>query len=470
MNLEKIRELARKGKAEFINLKFVDLPGNWHHITLPVSQLGPKLFQRGVGMDGSSVSGFRKVKAGDMVCIPDPDTAFYDPFWERPTLSMIGDLVDVDAKEGFSRDPRYVAIKAERYLAKLGIAQASLWSPEFEFYLFDDVRYGESDGKSFYDVDSGEAAWNTGREECPNLGYKVKYKGGYHVGMPQDTATDLRSEMVRNLEGCGVGVKYHHHEVGGAGQQEIEVLFGSLTQMADRTMIVKHVVKNAARRHGKTATFMPKPLFNEPGSGMHVHQYLSRGGKSLFYDQRKEAHLSKLARYYIGGLLHHVRALAAFTNPSTNSYKRLVLGFEAPVKVFYSVGNRAAAIRIPRYATAPESLRLEYRPPDATANPYLAYAGMLMAGIDGIRKKLDPGPPKEGDVFSLPEKEFKRIPTLPLSLEEALDELERDQEFLKAGDVFTEDLIQAWLSFKRREAEEVRIRIHPHEYALYYDC
>jgi len=470
MSLEKVRALARKGKAEFINLKFVDLPGNWHHITLPVSQLGSKLFERGVGMDGSSVSGFRKVKAGDMVCIPDANSAFYDPFWDRPTLSMIGDLVDVDAKEGFSRDPRYVAVKAERYLAKLGIAQESRWGPEFEFYLFDDVRYGESDGRSFYEVDSGEAAWNTGREERPNLGYKVKYKGGYHVGMPQDTTTDLRSEMVRLLEGCGVQVKYHHHEVGGAGQQEIEVLFQPLTRMADWTMIVKHVVKNSAKRRGKSATFMPKPLFNEPGSGMHVHQYLVRGGKSLFYEKGREANLSRLARYYIGGLLSHVRALAAFTNPSTNSYKRLILGFEAPVKIFYSVGNRSAAIRIPGYATAPESMRMEYRPPDATANPYLAFAGMLMAGIDGIRRKLDPGSPKEGDIFSLPERELQRIPTLPATLEEALDALEKDQDFLKVGDVFTEDLIQAWLSFKRKEVEEVRIRIQPHEYALYYDC
>lgn len=276
--------------------------------------------------------------------------------------------------------------------------------------------------------------------------------------------------MVRLLESCGVRVKYHHHEVGGAGQQEIEVLFGTLTQMGDWTMMVKHVVKNLAKKRGKSATFMPKPLFNEPGSGMHVHQFLSRGSKSLFYEKGKEANLSRIARYYIGGLLHHVRALAAFTNPSTNSYKRLVLGFEAPVKIFYSVGNRSAAIRIPGYATSPETMRLEYRPPDATANPYLAYAGMLMAGIDGIKRKLDPGPPMEGDVFSLPAKELAKIPTLPATLEEALDELEKDHDFLQAGDVFTDDLIQAWLSFKRKEAEEVRIRVQPHEYVLYYDC
>ncbi|MEW6685957.1 MAG: type I glutamate--ammonia ligase [Candidatus Edwardsbacteria bacterium] len=462
MNYKNLLSLAKVKKADFLDIKFVDLIGRWHHITLPITQLGQKLFSEGVGIDGSSVSGFSKVKAGDMILIPAPETAFFDPFFSESTISMIGDVIEIEVKrEGFSRDPRWVAQKAEKFLQKTKIAEKSLWGPEFEFYLFDKVRYGESEKQSYY---FGEAKESEGE----NLGYQIGHKGGYHIAPPQDQTYNLRTTMCKILKECGVPVKYHHHEVGGAGQEEIEVMFDTLTKMADRSMLTKYVIKNTAVAAGKSVTFMPKPLFNEPGNGMHVHQYLARKGRSIFYDARRPAHLSEVAQWYLGGLLTHAPALLAFTNPSTNSYKRLIPGFEAPVRLAYSVGNRTAAIRIPGYITEPTCMRVEFRPPDATANPYLAFAAMLMAGLDGIKRKIDPGEPFDKDIFSLSEKDLKEIPMLPTSLEQALDALEKDHQFLKRDEVFTDDLLETWIKLKRIETEELRLRPHPYEFHLYY--
>lgn len=467
---EKIKKIVKDNKVEFVDVKFVDLLGNWHHITVPVERLTNDLFKHGIGVDGSSVSGFAHIKSGDMILIPDNSTVFIDPFWDRPTLSFIGDVVNVNGKiEQFSRNPRWIAAKAEKYLKKLGLATQSHWGPEFEFYLFDHVSYDQKPEAGFYHLDSNEAEWRSADSMENNLGYQVQYKGGYHVIPPKDKTYQIRSEMTDILKSCGVPVKYHHHEVGGAGQQEIEVMFGSLVEMGDRSMLVKYVVKNCAIQYSKSATFMPKPLYDEPGNGMHVHQYLSKAGKSIFYDAKDELGLSKIGRWYIGGILKHASSLLCFTSASTNSYKRLVPGFEAPVRGTYSVGNRNACIRIPGYQLDKSTYRMEFRPPDATCNPYLAYAAMLMAGLDGIKNKIEPGSPCNDDISLMTPEELQKIPQLPSSLQRACEALSEDHEYLFEGDVFTDDVIAVWLELKMRQVDAIRIRPHPYEFRLYYD-
>jgi glutamine synthetase len=462
-----------------IDLKFIDLFGRWHHLSLPKSQLNMDMFKRGVPFDGSSTPGFKAVESGDMTLLPDVKTAKLDPFWDVPTLSFICSSAEADTLKLYKREPRSVAHKAEQYLIKTGIADQSLWSTEFEFYIFDSVAYKNDINMASYIIDSNEADWNSALEEGKNLGHKIPTHGGYHAIPPLDALFDVRTEMVRTVEEGGIPVRYHHHEVGGPGQSEIEILDDTLTNMGDITMWIKYVVKMVvvkmvARKHGHTVTFMPKPLYNEAGNGMHFHQHLFKKGKPLFYDRKGYAGLSKLALYYIGGLLTHGGALLAFTNPSTNSFKRLVPGFEAPVKLFFSLANRSAAIRIPLYAQNPEEKRMEFRPPDATCNVYLALAAQLMAGIDGIRKRIDPtkagfGPIDE-NVFALPKKEKDKIASVPTTLKEALDALQKDHKFLLEGGVFTKDILDVWIDHKlNNEYHEVRNRPHPYEISLYYD-
>ncbi len=467
---EKLKKLVKQKKIEYIDLKFSDLIGCWHHITIPVTSLKDELFKYGVGVDGSSLPGFTKIEKGDMIVLPDPKTVFIDPFFDSPTLSFICDIMEIDEKvQQYSRNPRRVVRDADKYLKKMMPGVSTVLGPEFEFYLFDDVKFHQGPEEGYYFIDSEEAEWNTGREGTKNLGYKVQYKGGYHAAPPLDRTHNIRSEMTSLLKDVGINLKYHHHEVGGGGQHEIETAFDEIVSMADQSMIVKYFVKNHAFRSNKSATFMPKPLFNEPGSGMHVHQFLADKNGSIFYDKQGPARFSKTGLYYIGGLLKHAAALFAFTNPSTNSYKRLVPGFEAPVWGTYSVANRTACIRIPGYIRQKEVQRLEFRPPDGTCNPYLAYSAMLMAGLDGIKNKIDPGQPVDKNLTNLPKKELAKIPLLPISLTKALDALENDYDFLLQGGVFTEDLIESWIDLKRKDVEEIRIRPHPWEFHLYYD-
>jgi len=468
--LEKLTKMVRDRHVEYIDLKFTDLLGAMHHITVPASALDQELFKNGVGIDGSSMPGFTKIEKGDMIILPVPETVFIDPFFETPTMSFLCDVmaVEKDVVE-YSRNPRRLTRAADKYLKKVLPGVEAMLGPEFEFYLFDDVRFHQSPREGFYYIDSEEAEWNTGRCGEKNLGYMVPYKGGYHAAPPTDRTFNLRSEITSLLNDIGVGLKYHHHEVGGAGQHEIEVAFDSMPNMADKSVLVKYFVKNHTFRRGKSATFMPKPLFNEPGSGMHVHQYLSDKKGSIFYEKGGPMNFSRIGLYYIGGLLKHAAAMFAFTNPSTNSYKRLVPGFEAPVWGTYSMGNRTACIRIPGYQRKWQTQRLEFRPPDGTCNPYLCYAAMIMAGLDGIQNKIDPGSSVDINMEHLSEKERKRIPLLPTSLTKALYALEKDYDFLLKGGVFTEDLIESWIMLKRKDVEQIRIRPHPWEFHLYYD-
>jgi len=468
--LTDLKKISKQNNIEYVDIKFSDLIGDWHHITIPVESLNQDLFKYGVGVDGSSLPGFTKIEKGDMIALPDPNTVFIDPFFDTPTLSFICDIMAVDDNiEPYSRNPRRVIEFANKYLKKILPGTKVILGPEFEFHLFDDVKFYQGPEEGYYFLDSEEAEWNTGREGEKNLGYKVQYKGGYHAAPPKDRTFNLRSEITSLLKNVGINLKYHHHEVGGASQHEIETKFDEMTKVADQTMLLKYIVKNHAFRCGKSATFMPKPLFNEPGSGMHVHQYIADKKGSIFYDAKGPAKFSKIGLYYIGGLLKHAAALFAFTNPSTNSYKRLIPGFEAPVRGNYSVANRTACIRIPGYQRQPKIYRLEFRPPDGTCNPYLAYAAMIMAGLDGIKNKIDPGQPFDKDITHLSEKELKKIPLLPTSLTKAFDALEKDYKFLLEGDVFDEDLINAWIELKRRDVEQIRIRPHPWEFMMYYD-
>ncbi len=452
-----------------VDLKFCDLWGRWHHVTIPASQFTPVLMQEGVGFDGSSV-GFKSVSAGDMVMVPDLTTAFIDPFWEVSTISFICRTLEADTRQSFPYDPRNIAVRAEEYLRATGVADSSKWGPEFEFYIFDGVSYENGMNVASYRVESAEADWNS--QELGS-GYTIPRHGGYHAIPPQDHLFNIRSRISQNLMRAGVEVKYHHHEVGGPGQCEIETPMLPLLQAADASMLVKYISRMTALGAGMTVTFMPKPLYGEAGSGMHFHQHLWKGGENLCYDAAGYGTLSQVARYYIGGLLYHGGAVMAFTNPSTNSYRRLVPGYEAPISAIYSLGNRSAAIRIPKYANQPASARFEFRPPDATCNPYLAISAQLMAGIDGILKRMDPtalgfGPVDE-DIFTWsPEKQAK-IKALPTSLDEAMLALENDHEFLLAGDVFNKDLVERWILRKRKEDREVRNRPHPYEIELYYD-
>lgn len=469
MTPREVLEFAKKNKAVMVDLKFMDFPGLWQHFSVPIGALDLSSFEEGRGFDGSSIRGWQAIHHSDMLVIPDPDTAMMDPFTEHPTLSLICNVIDPITREHYSRDPRYIAQKAETYLKSTRIADTCYMGPEAEFFVFDDIRYEQNEHCGYYFVDSGEGQWNTGREERPNLGYKPRYKEGYFPVPPMDTMQDLRSEMVLTMQKCGIEIEAQHHEVATAGQNEIDMRFDSLTRIADKLLIYKYVVKMVARRHNKTATFMPKPIFGDNGSGMHTHQSLWKAGKPLF-PGNEYAGLSQMALYYIGGILKHSPALAALTSPTTNSYRRLVPGFEAPVNLAYSSRNRSASVRIPMYSASPKAKRIEVRFPDASCNPYLAFSAMLMAGLDGIENKIDPGAPLDKDIYDMKPEELTEIPSLPGSLDEALSHLENDKEFLLKGGVFTEDVIETWITYKRtKEVDSIRLRPHPYEFNLYFD-
>ena len=468
MTPREVLDFAKKNKVEMVDLKFVDLLGAWQHFSIPTSELSLDLFKDGSGFDGSSIRGWKAIQNSDMLLVPDPNTALLDPFAEIPTLSMIGEVQDPISRQGYERDPRFVARNAEKYLKSTKIGDVSYWGPEAEFFIFDHVSYDQNAYSGFYFVDSEEGVWNSG-EEGTNLGSRPRHKEGYFPVPPVDSQQDIRSEMVREMEKAGIHVEKHHHEVATAGQGEIDLRFDTLLKMADQMMMYKYIVKNVARRHGKTATFMPKPVFGDNGTGMHTHQSIWKDKKPSFAG-KDYAGVSQQCLYYIGGILKHARALAAFTNPSTNSYKRLTPGFEAPTLLAYSSRNRSAGIRIPMYSPNPKAKRIEVRFPDPSSNMYLAFSAMLMAGLDGIQNKIHPGEPMDKNLYDLEPEEAMNIPTLPASLEEALNSLEDDHEFLLKGGVFSEDLVEAWIDYKREnEVDQVRIRPHPHEFFMYYD-
>jgi glutamine synthetase len=471
MTPAEVVKYAQKNGAQFIDCKFIDFPGMWQHITFPIWRLTEESFEEGFGFDGSSIRGWAAINSSDMLMLPDPATGIMDPFLTVPTISFVCNVVDPITREPYSRDPRQIAIKAEKYLKSTGVADTAYYGPEAEFFVFDNIRFESKQNTAFYEVDSIEGAWNSGRQEAGgNLGYKPGYKGGYFPVAPSDTLTDLRSQMVLMMQKVGIVVETHHHEVATGGQCEIDMKFETLTKMADQLMWYKYIVKNVAKAAGKTATFMPKPLFGDNGSGMHTHQSLWKGGKPLFAGDQY-AGLSETALYYIGGILKHAKALCALCNPGTNSYRRLTPGYEAPVNLAYSARNRSAAVRIPMYSSSPKAKRLEYRTPDPSCNPYLAFAAMLMAGIDGIEKKIHPGEPLDKDIYALSPEELKEVPHVPGSLAEAIDALRADHAFLLKGDVFIPDVIDTWIDYKtEREVDPVRLRPHPHEFALYYDC
>jgi glutamine synthetase len=453
----------------FVDYRFMDFPGMQQHFTIPAAELEEETFEEGLGFDGSSIRGWQGIHESDMLVMPDPTTATVDPFMEIPTLILYCNILDPITKERYSRDPRNIATKAENYLASTGVGDTVFFGPEAEFFIFDSIQYDFQQKGGFYFIDSVEASWNTGRDEQPNLGYKPRPKEGYFPVPPSDSMHDLRSEMVKTMLDCGLAVEAHHHEVATAGQQEIDLRFGPLVNMADQLTLYKYIIKNVARRNGKTVTFMPKPLFADNGSGMHVHQSIWRDGKPLFAGD-KYAGLSQEALWYIGGLLKHAKALVALTNPTTNSYKRLVPGYEAPVNIAYSARNRSACCRIPMYSPSPKAKRVEFRVPDPSCNPYMAFSAMLMAGLDGIVNKIDPGEAMDKNLYDLPPEEKAKIDQVPGSLEDALDALEADHEFLLQGDVFTQDAIDMWLSYKREEeVDQLRLRPHPYEFFLYYD-
>jgi glutamine synthetase len=463
-------EFARDHKASVVDIKFLDFPGTWQHFSVPFEALTEESFQEGFGFDGSSIRGWRNINESDMLVIPDPSTAFMDPFMKEPTLSLVGDVFDPITRERYERDPRGVAVRAENYLKSTGIADESYYGPEAEFFIFDDVRFDQKENAGYYYIDSQEGSWNTGREENPNLGYKPRYKEGYFPVPPTDSLQDLRSEMMLTLIEAGCEIEAQHHEVATAGQSEIDIKFDTLTRMGDKLMIYKYIVRNVARKYGKTVTFMAKPVFKDNGSGMHIHISLWKGGKPLFAGTGY-AGLSPLALNFVGGLLKHASAVIALTNPTTNSYKRLVPGFEAPVNLAYSQRNRSAAIRIPMYSPSPKAKRIEFRCPDPMCNPYLAFSAALMAGLDGIENKIDPGEPLDKNIYDLPPSELTKIPKAPGSLNDALAALENDHDFLLKGNVFTEDVIQTWIQYKmEREVIALAQRPHPYEFFLYYDA
>ena len=469
-DFEGARRYVEENGIQMVDLKFCDLWGRWHHLTVPASQFTPKLMQQGIGFDGSAV-GLKSVKAGDMVLVPDLSTGTMDPFWDMPALSFVCTTLEADTHVIFAHDPRNIAICAEAFMRETGVADESRWGPEFEFYVFDDVAYQSGVNQASYRLDSNEADWNSAEG---GHGHYIPLHGGYHAIPPKDQLYNLRAEMTLHLEAMGVPVKYHHHEVGGPGQVEIETPMMGLVTAGDATLLVKYVTKMTATAHGKTVTFMPKPLYGEAGSGMHFHQHLFKEGRNLFYDPNRYGCLSQTALYYIGGMLTHGPALLALTNPSTNSYRRLVPGFEAPINAFFSLGNRSAAIRIPKYASQPDTARFEFRPPDASCNPYLALAAQLLAGLDGIQREIDPTEagfgPIDANVFSWSDAQRAEIQQLPGSLDEALRALEADHDFLVAGEVFSEELIEQWVTYKRdEEYYPVRNRPHPYEVSLYFD-
>ena len=464
-----VLELAEKAGAKMVDIKFVDTFGTWQHFSTSIAELSEETFTAGIGFDGSSIRGWKSIEASDMLAMPDPETAWIDPFMAVPTLSLICTISETGTREAYSRDPRGIAQKAEKYLVSTGVGDQAFFGPEAEFFIFDNVQFDSKSNGTFYSIDSDEGIWNTGRDEMPNLGNKIRHKEGYFPVAPLDTQQDIRTEMVLTMEQLGVKVEKQHHEVATAGQAEIDYRFSTLVTAADWMMIYKYVVKNVARKHGKTATFMPKPLFGDNGSGMHTHQSIWKKGKPMFAGNEYGG-LSKMALHYAGGLLKHAKALCAFCSPTTNSYKRLVPGYEAPVNLAYSARNRSAAVRIPTYSDSPKSRRLEYRPPDPSANPYLCFAAMLMAGLDGIQNKIDPGEPIDKNMYELPPEEHAKIPQILGSLEEAIKALEKDNQFLLKGDVFTEDFLEMWVSSKRKEHDAIRLRPHPYELFMYYDA
>jgi glutamine synthetase len=464
-----VLRLVQDEGIEIVDLRFVDLPGLMQHFSVPAHALTEDVFESGIGFDGSSIRGFQEIQESDMLLVPDPNTALVDPFREHKTLDVSCFVRDPVTLESYSRDPRYVAQKAEAYLGTTGLADTCYFGPEAEFFIFDDVRFDQDQHSAFYCVDSIEGIWNAGKPEEPNLGFKPRYKEGYFPVPPMDHFQDLRSEMILTLERLGVEIEVHHHEVGTGGQAEIDMRFDTLLTMADKLMLYKYVVKNVARAAGHTATFMPKPLFQDNGSGMHTHQSLWKGGEPLFFGEGYGG-ISDLARWYIGGLLQHAPAILAFAAPTTNSYKRLVPGYEAPVNLVYSQRNRSAACRIPLYSQSPKAKRVEFRCPDPSCNPYLAFSAMLMAGLEGVQNRIEPPDPVDKDLYDLPPDALAKVPQVPASLDAALDALEADQAFLKAGGVFTDDLIETWIDYKRaNEVDAVRLRPHPWEFMLYYD-
>jgi glutamine synthetase len=463
-----VMDLAKKAGAKMVDFKFVDTFGTWQHFSCPIGELTEEIFTEGLGFDGSSIRGWKSIEASDMLAMPDPASAFVDPFCAAPTLSLTCTIAETGTKEAYSRDPRGMAQKGEKYLASTGVADAAVFGPEAEFFIFDNVQFDLKSNGCYYHIDSEEAVWNTGRDEAPNLGYKIRHKEGYFPVAPADTQQDIRTEMVLLMEQLGIKVERQHHEVATAGQAEIDFRFDTLVKTADTMMLYKYIIKNVARKHGKTVTFMPKPLFGDNGSGMHTHLSLWKKGKPLFAGN-EYAGLSSMALYAIGGVLKHAKALCALCNPTTNSYKRLVPGYEAPVNLAYSARNRSAAIRIPTFSESPKAKRIEYRPPDPSANPYLAYTALMMAAVDGILNKLDPGEPMDKNLYELAPAELAKVPQVPGSLPEALDHLERDHEFLLKGDVFSRDFLEMWISTKRKEADGIRLRPHPYEFFLYYD-
>lgn len=469
MTPKDVLKLAEEQGAKVVDIRFMDFPGVWQHFTVPVSELDESSFEDGFGFDGSSIRGWQPIHASDMLVVPDPSTAKMDPFFEAPTLVVIGDIVEPLTRESYSRDPRHIAKKAEVYLKRTGIGDTAYIGPEAEFFIFDDIRFESSKNRAFFEIDSIEGNWNTGREEGPNLGYKPRPKEGYFPVPPMDKFQDIRTEMLLILEGLGIEIEAQHHEVATAGQGEIDMRFKPLLQMADQLMWFKYVLKNVAYRHNHTVTFMPKPIFEDNGSGMHTHISIWKEGEPLFAGD-KYAGLSQEALYAIGGILKHCSALCAFTNPTTNSYKRLVPGFEAPVNLAYSSRNRSAAIRIPMYSSSPKAKRVEFRTPDPSCNGYLAFSAILMAVLDGIQNKIDPGDPLDKNIYDLPPEELADLESAPGSLEEALAALNDDREFLLKGDVFTADAIDMWIEYKtENEINPVRLRPHPHEFYLYYD-
>jgi len=456
--------------VKIVDFRFSDLFGTWHHFSAPARALTEEVFEEGVGFDGSSLRGFQAIEESDMILIPGPATAFVDPFLEVPTMAIICDIYDPITQQPYSRDPRFVAKKAEAYLRQTGLADVSYWGPEPEFFLFNNVAYNVATNESFYRVDSREGWWNSGQTAASNMGAQIPTKRGYSPVPPADTMQDVRSKIVLAMEAAGIDVEVHHHEVATAGQTEIDIHYGSLVHIADSLMIYKYIVKNVARQNGLTATFMPKPLFGDNGSGMHTHQSLWKGNTNIFFDESGYAQLSEAALNYIGGLLQHTAAVLAFAAPTTNSYRRLVPGFEAPVNLAYSQRNRSAACRIPMYSKSPKAKRIEFRPPDFSGNPYLAFPAMLMAGLDGIHRRVDPGAPMDKDLYDLPPEEAKQIKQVPGSLSAALAALAADHDFLLQGDVFTPDVIETWMHYKQyNEAKEVTLRPHPYEFILYYD-
>ncbi|MBN2296462.1 MAG: type I glutamate--ammonia ligase [Pirellulales bacterium] len=469
MTPKKVLALCREKDVKAIDMRFMDFPGLWQHFTIPAGALDESVFEDGLGFDGSSIRGWKAINESDMLVVPQADTAVLDPFTELPTLSMICNIQDPITREDYTRDPRNVARKAVNYLKSTGIGDTCFIGPEAEFFVFDDVRFEQNAHSGFYYIDSIEGQWNRGRKEDPNLGYKLRYKEGYFPVPPADQMMNLRNEMMQTMIDCGLDVECQHHEVGTAGQAEIDLKFDTLVSMADRMMLYKYIVKNVAARHNKTVTFMPKPIFGDNGSGMHTHISIWNGEDPIFAGSGY-AGLSDIAMYAIGGILKHAPAILAFSNPTTNSYKRLVPGFEAPVNLAYSQRNRSAAVRIPMYSSSPKAKRLEFRCPDPSCNPYLSFSAILMAAIDGIQNKIEPGDPLDKDIYDLSPEELADVPKTPGSLEGALEAMRADHDFLLRGDVFTPDVIDTWIWYKtENEVDALRLRPHPHEFCMYYD-